>query len=94
MPQTIEGRLQNTITLPVDDLCTVTIAGSGANFAIKNNGPGALWFSIDPETDAAVSGVFSTLLNPGESYYEGKRKIGPQVTLIASGDVAVVSLNL
>lgn len=67
MPQTITSmRIHRTITLALNDLCTVPYTGdSDGQLYIVNNGPGVAWLSFDSTVPAAVANVNCFALRVG-----------------------------
>lgn len=95
MPQTITNmRLHRTITLALNDLCTVPYTGDsdGAIYMI-NNGPGIVWLSFDPTVPAAVANVNCFALRVGGWVTFTNLERGTVYTLNADTASTILSLT-
>jgi hypothetical protein len=95
MPQTITLRVQATITLAANDLCTVNLpASEQSELALKNNGPGAVWVSFDPTVPAAVSNANCFVLLKGEAFATDRVFRGTGLTLNADTASTIATMVL
>ena len=86
-------RVQKTITLAANDLCTVMLnVDASPHLAIKNNGPGVCWLSFDPSVSAAVNNVDCFNLKTGETFATDQLIRGMNMTLNADTASTIVTL--
>lgn len=93
MPQTINVRVQKTITCAANDLVTVNISGDTENQVyMKNTGPGKVWVSFDPTVPAAVANVDCLVLAVGDTMT--KRHVYRNTSFTLNADTASTILSL
>jgi hypothetical protein len=93
MPQTVTVRLHRTITLALNDLCTVNYSGiDNGKIYMKNTGTGKVWVSFDTTKPATVGDVNNVMLAVGD--FITFEKIPRNAVFTLNSDTASTVLTL
>jgi hypothetical protein len=85
--------MHRTLTLALNDLCTVNLSNQdGAEIYVKNTGPGKAWLSFDGGKPATVGDVNNVVLAVNDSIIF--RKITRNSVLTANADTASTIVTL
>ena len=94
MPQTITPRMHRTITLALNDLCSVSYTGrsSGGVCYMKNLGPVKVYVSFDSANPATVGSVNNLILNVND--FVTFRNLDLSAALTLNADTASTILTM